>query len=273
MHPVLKRIGLLLAVAAFGACRRETVVARVGGLDITESEFHAKLADVAPDYQNYVLTPNGRRQFLDVLIREKLILAAAQDSGVQRSAGFKEQWGRLKGEEERKLAQGREYLLIKLWREDLRKKGVLQVTDAEVAEQYRRHPNEVQMRHILFATAEEAEAALRKLRAGAAFAVMARDSLDAETAADGGRMRPALYGEIILPELEDVVFRGKVGELAGPIRSKFGYHVLKKDAETPTKLEDVRERIRLILEKQKLDQYLQTLQPRFPVEVVDAQFK
>lgn len=262
----------LILLASAGACRREPVVARVGSLEITESEFRSKLGDVAPDYQNYVLTPNGRRQFLDVLIREKLILAAAEDSGVQRSQAFKAKWEQLRAEEERKLAQGREYLTITLWREDLRNRGVLKVSDKEVADQYARYPKEALVRHILFASAEDAEAALKKLRSGANFAVMAKDSLDAETAADGGRMKPALYGEII-PELEDVVFKGKVGELVGPIRSKFGYHVLKKDAEKPVRLDDVRERIRIILEKQKLDQYLQTLQPRFPVEVVDVQFK
>ncbi|MBI4346507.1 MAG: peptidylprolyl isomerase [Elusimicrobia bacterium] len=260
-------------VAAFAACKgREPVVAKVGGLTITESEFRSKLADVAPDYQNYVLTPNGRRQFLDVLIREKLILAAATDSGVQRSNEFKTEWTRIMDEDERALRQAREKLMIQLWREELRQKGVLRVPDEEVRDKHARFPKEMFVRHILFGSAEDAEAALKKLRGGASFAVLAKDSLDADTAADGGKMRPALHGEII-PELEDVVFRGKVGELVGPVRSKFGYHILKKEAEKPTKLEDVQDRIRIILEKQKLDQHLQSLQARFPVEVIDVQFK
>ena len=162
--------------------------------------------------------------------------------------------------------------MIHLWREELRQKGVLRVTDDEVKEKHGRHPNEVAVRHILYATPEEAEAGLKKLRGGANFALLAKDSLDADTASDGGKMRPALYGEII-PELEDVVFHSRVGELVGPVRSKFGYHVLKKESEKPTKLPDVQDRIRIILEKQKLDQHLQTLQARFPVEVVDVQFK
>lgn len=263
----------LAALAILAACKgREPVVAKVGGLAITESEFRGKLSDVAPDYQNYVLTPNGRRQFLDVLIREKLVLAAAADSGVGRSSEFRAEWDRIKAEDERALAQARDRLMIHLWREDLRQKGVLRVTDDEVKDKHARHPNEVSVRHILLATPEEAEAALKKLRAGANFAALAKDSLDADTAAEGGRMKPALYGEII-PELEDVVFNSRVGELVGPVRSKFGYHVLKKEQQRPTKLPDAQDRIRIILEKQKLDGHLQTLQARFPVEVVDVQFK
>ncbi|MBI4424274.1 MAG: peptidylprolyl isomerase [Elusimicrobia bacterium] len=270
----MKRWSAILLVAGLSlACKeRDPIVARVGKLAISETEFRNKLGDVAPDYQNYVLTPNGRRQFLDVLIREKLILAAAAESAVHRSPEFKAEWARLKADEELKLAQARDYLMIRFWREELRRKGVLRVPEEEIRERHSRYPNEVAVRHILLAAPEDAEAALKKLRAGANFAAMAKASLDADTAADGGRMRPALYGEV-LPELEDVVFRGRVGELVGPIRSKFGYHVLRKESEKPVKLEDARERIRMILEKQKLDQHLQSLQARFPVEVVDVQFK
>ena len=263
---------LAAAALLLGACKKDPVVAKVGKLAITETEFRGKLEEVAPDYQNYVLTPNGRRQFLDVLIREKLILAAAADSGVPKMSEFRAQWEKLKADEQAKLAQARDYLMIQFWRDDLRRKGVLRVTDEEVREHHRRHPNEVHVRHILFAAPEEAEAALKRLRGGANFAAMAKDSLDADTAAEGGRMRPALYGEIV-PELEDVVFRSRVGELVGPIRSKFGYHVLKKESERPLPLAGAEDRIRAILEKQKLDQHLQSLQARFPVEVIDAQFK
>lgn len=261
-----------LAVLVSACAQKDPVVAKVGKLNITESEFRAKLSDVAPDYQNYVLTPNGQRQFLDVLVREKLVLAAAADSGIDRAPEFKSEWERIASEEKRKLAQAREYLMIKYWRDALRNKGVLNVADEEVRDQHGKFPNEVHMRHILFATHEEAEAALKRLRGGAAFAALAKESLDAQTAADGGKMAPALFGEVI-PELEDVVFKSRVGELLGPVRSKFGYHVLKKESEKPTKLDDVRERIRMILEKRRFDAHLQSLQARFPVEVVDVQFR
>jgi peptidyl-prolyl cis-trans isomerase C len=85
-------------------------------------------------------------------------------------------------------------------------------------------------------------------------------------------MPPAIYGEII-PELEDVVFKMKVGEIAGPIKSKFGYHVIKKESEHKVDLSETHDRISKIMEKQKLDHYLQSIQEKFPVEVVDEQFK
>lgn len=268
------RVPFLLLGLALSGCgwRREPALARVGRFSITGAEFRRKLAEVAPEYQAYVLTPNGRRQFLDVLIREKMILAAASDAGVQKTPEFKDQMGKLRSDAAERLAEGRDYLLTRMWLEDLRKKGVLAVHDDEVRKYWEDHPTEAEVRHILVAVPEEAEALLRKLRSGASLASLAQaKSIDAETAANGGRMRPALYGEII-PELEDVVFKSRVRETVGPIRSKFGYHVLRKESERRLTFQAAEERVRRVLEKQRLDAHLQSVQSRYPVEVFDAQF-
>ena len=267
-------VGLVVALLVLG-CRnsRDGIVAKVGPLKITESEFQRKLAEVAQDYQNYVATSTGRRQFLDILIREKLILAAAQASDAPKSVDFRVQLDRLKADEDERLRDGRDYLLTRVWLDDLRRKGVLKVSEDEIRDYHRRYPLEIEVRHILCASPVEAEELARKARAGGGFAALAKaNSLDAATAADGGRMPPALYGEII-PDLEDIVFRMRIGEIAGPIKSKFGYHVLKKESERPLAFQDAHDRIAKIMEKQKLDQYLRSIQERFPVEVVDEQFK
>lgn len=250
---------------------RDPVLARVGKLKITASEFQRKLAEVAPEYQNYVETSHGRRQFLDILIREKMILAAAADSGVEKSPEFKAELAQLKAEAAARLKEGREYLLTQQWLEDLRRKGILSITDAEVRRYYTQHPTEIKLRHILLATPEEAESALHRARAVGFAQVAKAKSLDAETASEGGLMRPAIYGEVI-PELEDVVFKIKSGETVGPVRSKFGYHILRKESERRIPFAQAEGRIQKVLEKQKLDAYLQSMQMRYPVEVLDDQF-
>lgn len=269
-----KFLYLLVVVPLITACARneEAVVARVGKAVITESEFQRKLVEVSPTYQNYVLTPYGRKQFLEVLVREKLILQASRADGIASSPEFRDRMRTLRREEEQKVAEARDYLLTRLWLDRLRKRGVLKVTVENVRDYHRKHPLEVKARHILLPTPEEAEATLKRVRRGASFAALAKKrSLDADTAVDGGRMRPALFGEII-PELE-VIFKMRVGEVGGPVRSKFGYHILFKESQTRPSLDKVRDRIRNVLEKKKLDEYLESLQASFPVEVVDAQFK
>jgi parvulin-like peptidyl-prolyl isomerase len=270
----VRRILFSLALGTLSAgCRnRDAIVAKVGPLKITESEFQRKLTELDQRYQNFVATPNGRRQFLDNLTREKLILAAAQDSDVPKSVDFRMQLDRLRADEEDHLREGRNYLLTRMWQDDLRSKGVLKVGEEEIRDYQRRYPLEIEFRHILCASPVEAEELAKKARGGASIAALARDhSLDADTAVEGGRW-VAVYGELP-PELEDIVFRMKVGEIAGPIKSKFGYHVIKKESEHKADLGSVHDRIARVMENQKLDRYLQSIQEKYPVEVVDEQFK
>jgi parvulin-like peptidyl-prolyl isomerase len=270
----LSALGMLSLMLVVSACRsKDPIVAKVGPLAITQSDFQRKLADVPQNFQGYVLTPNGRRQFLDILIREKMILAAANASDVRKSADFRTQLQRLKDDEDERLREGRDYLLTRMWQDDLRSRGVTKASEDEARDYYRRHPVEVEIRHILLATPDEAQVVAKKARAGVSFAQLAKDSsLDAATAADGGKLPPVLYGEV-LPELQDVVFRMRIGEISGPIKSKFGYYVLKKDGEHSIPFNGAESRILDILEHQKMDHYLQSIQEKFPVEVVDEQFK
>ncbi len=248
-------------------------MAKVGALSITRAEFDHKLAEVAPPYRKYIDTPAGRRQFLDVLIREKMILAAAQASGVAKSPSFKQNWAQIQADEARRRAQEKDYLLTQAWMKDLDERGITSVSDADIASYYRAHPDEVVVENILVADPDLAGQILKKLRSGASFSVMAKKySIDSATADNGGKMPPMLYGEII-PELQDVVWRMRVGELSGPIRTKFGYHVLFKVSQTRLPFNRAKERIRGILEKEKLDDYLRSIQNQFPVEVVDEEFK
>lgn len=274
----MKRLCLLLAAAVLASsCRgdKDPVLARIGKLKITQSEYQRKLAEVSQGYQDYVLTPSGRRQFLDVLIREKLVLAAAQSSDVPRTAAYRARLEQLRRDEEQRVREGSETLLTSMWIDELRRDGTLSVTPEEAREYIAKHPTEVEIRHVLLATPEKAEEIAKRLRSGASFAKIAKEySLDATTAAQGGRFPPLLYGEVI-PELEEVVFRMRVGEIGGPLKSKFGYHVIRKDGEIKLNPSDPEtlDRVERLLEKQKLDAYLQRMQDKFPVEVVDEQFK
>ena len=272
----MKKALFLAPFLLLAACRgeKDPVLARVGRLKITQSEFQRKLGEVSSGYQDYVLTPSGRRQFLDVLVREKLVLAAAQQSDVPRSAEFRARLKQLRRDEEERVREGGETMLTMMWIEDLRKRGAIRPSDEEVRAYMAKYPTEVEIRHILLASSEKAEAVAKRLRSGANFAKVAeKESLDAVTAAEGGRFPPLLYGEV-LPELEEVVFRMRAGEIGGPLKSKFGYHVLRKDSERRISYdkEEARERVARLLEKQKLDHHLQQVQEKFPVEVVDEQF-
>lgn len=125
--------------------------------------------------------------------------------------------------------------------------------------EYRAHPErfktpeQVQARHILLPIAKDgsddaavkarAEALMAELRQGADFAALAQQhSSDKSSARRGGDLGLFARGRMV-PEFEAAVFELKQpGELAGPVKTQFGYHIIELTARQPAapqKLEDV----------------------------------
>ena len=136
------------------------------------------------------------------------------------------------------------------------------VTDAEVQSAYaamtKESEFEVHARHIFVATPEaakpaqhaagkaKAEQAMRRIRAGETFALVAREMSDGPTARQGGDLGYFRRG-LMLPAIEQSAFSLKPGEVSGLIKTGSGYHiVLVEDRRPipPKPLEEMREEIR-----------------------------
>lgn len=108
-------------------------------------------------------------------------------------------------------------------------------------------------RHILFeitdgddAARTAAESAEARLRAGEDFAALAAElSADAGTKAQGGDLGWMARGTLVGP-FEDALFAMQVGETSAPVKSEFGYHIIRLDevrAGTVQPFEEVREQL------------------------------
>lgn len=274
----------LCALALLCACSKKAdkqvpapdkpALARVGDTYITPDEYKAKIADVSARFQNYVATPSGRKQFLAILIREKLILAAARDSNVPQSPAFIQESRRMREDLEARFKEFQDYTLTRLWLEELRQNGTIGVTDKDIQIYYNEYPEEYSIRHILCGSSADAAAVLRMAKASpGGFAALAKArSIDVETAGSGGAVPPFIMGEF-LPELEQTVARMRDDKPEGVFKSKFGYHVIKKEGERRLSFADARERIARVLEKQKLDTYLKSVEAKYKVEVLDENYR
>jgi len=106
---------------------------------------------------------------------------------------------------------------------------------------------QVRASHILVNTKEEADAILAQLKAGGDFAAIAKEkSLDTQTKDKGGDLGYFGRGEMD-PEFEKVAFALPVGQLSDPVKTSYGYHIIKvsdhKQARQYT-LDEVKERVR-----------------------------
>jgi len=128
--------------------------------------------------------------------------------------------------------------------------GEVTPTEEELTTEYENHledfeiPESVRARHILIRVAPDADEATvhaaekraqevyEKAVAGEDFAALAREHSEDTTASVGGELGDFRRGQMV-PAFEDAAFATPVGEVAGPVRTSFGFHVIKVEAHNP----------------------------------------
>lgn len=108
-------------------------------------------------------------------------------------------------------------------------------------------PEQRELSHILVATKKEADDIIRQLNDGGDFTVIAKDkSTDTGSGANGGSLGKGPRENYVKP-FGDAAWKLKTGEISAPVKSEFGWHVIKADGDIePAKqqtLEEVREQI------------------------------
>lgn len=129
------------------------------------------------------------------------------------------------------------------------------VSDEKVAAYYQKNivdgprQEEVRARHILLDSKEMAEAVVISLKNGADFATLAKEKSKGPTGATGGDL--GYFGrEAMVQEFADAAFKLKKGGISGPVKTQFGWHVIKledKRKKPLPKLVDVEDQIYQIL--------------------------
>lgn len=158
--------------------------------------------------------------------------------------------------------------------DELRKEN--KISDAEVREFYERNKmvhfdaGDIRCRHILFlvnpgepeaawdAAQKDAEETAARIRGGADFAALAQElSGDPASAAKGGDLGFFGRGQMD-PDFEAAAFALKEGEVSGAVKSIYGYHVIKREADVPSFEEQAGE-IREMLEERTAEDQAMTL--------------
>ena len=235
-------------------------VAIVDGEPISMAEIREMIADM-PQLEELSfdqIYPN----LLEMLVNNRVIMQGAQKAGVLDRPEIKKQLRMAKEQ-----IVGQTYL-DELLRAHVTEEEVRAVYDRELKE-FRRE-EEIHARHILVKTEKEAQDILVQLKAGANFAELAdKKSLDENTEPGGdlGYFTKAM----MIPEFGDAVFDMKKGQLSGPIKTAFGWHVVlveDKRLANPPPFEDVREDIERAVMETKLPVVLQEERAKMKVEIL-----
>lgn len=243
-------------------------LARTGKAEITQEELAAKTELLSKEDRQFAQSPIGRRNFLQTLVREKLILLAAADAGLDKSAQHQNALAEKRQELERIYRDFAEDLLIRAWYAQLEESGKVEVTDQEIKDYYKKYPYEMTVKQIILDNAETADQVLRALKNSPSrwkelsrqYNVAPKNMRD-----DAFSFMPGEF----LPEIEVIAANSPTGSVQGFIKTAQGFHIIMKTGEKRLSAKDAQPRIRQILKEQKTDAALNELKNQYEVLIYD----
>lgn len=206
-------------------------------------------------------TPELRAMIKDELINREILIQEADKLGLSTHADVKAQ-----------IEIARQSILIRALVADYLKKNP--VKDADITAEYDKFKaqasdKEYHARHILVETEDEAKAIIAKLKGGAKFEDLAKQSKDPGSAGNGGDLDWAAPSAFVKPFSDAMVSLKKGQLLETPVKTQFGWHVIRLDdvraAKIPT-LEEVKPQIVESLQQRKLQAYQQQLRSKATIK-------
>ena len=276
MRPTLSASRRSLAVVAFalgatlgfvGAASADPkVVAKVDGAPITDEDVAVAMADIGPGLPQKLDQAQRQKYVLEYLIDLKLAAKKAQAQKMDQSPEF-----------EQKLAYYRDKLAMEALlgavakaatTEEAERKAYEEAAKAEPPQQ------EIHARHILLPTEDEAKKALARVKGGEDFAKVANE-LSKDTAGDGGDLGWFTKDRMV-PEFSDAAFKLKEGEISDPVKTQFGWHVIKVEGvrtKTFPPFEQLKEQAARYVSQKAQSEEVAALHKAAKIEMFDADGK
>ncbi|MEN9587421.1 MAG: hypothetical protein RIT15_996 [Pseudomonadota bacterium] len=263
MKTKLQTIAAIALIAITGAASAQNV-AIVNGKAVPKTRVDAlvTMASAQAKAQGQQLPPNFEQQAKDEVITREIFMQEAAKRSLDASDDYKSQ-----------MELARQSIMIRALFEDEKKRA--SVTDAEVQAEYDKYAKEnggkeYKARHILVEKEETAKALIAQLKKGAKFEALAKkESKDSGSGANGGDLDWASAASYV-KEFSDAMIKLEKGKLTDtPVKSQFGYHIIRLDdvreAKLPT-IDQIKPQIKQQLEQQKMTKFQEDLRKSAKVE-------
>jgi peptidyl-prolyl cis-trans isomerase C len=261
--------GLMISTALAGSrvvAQEEKVVATVNGVAIKTGDVEMAAEDLLAQLQS--VPPEQRFRFLIEYLIERQLLAQAADKAKIASTD----------EYKRRL----DYYSTKALRDSYFKTKIEPtISDDEAKKRYEEETakitpeEEVRARHILVKTEKEAKEIAEELKKGGNFEEIAKAKSIGPSAPRGGDLGHFTKDKMV-PEFSEVAFKLKKGQISAPVKTNFGWHIIKVEDRRMQQLQEfeaIKSRIRNVLLRQKVTEIADTLRKNAKIEYLDADAK
>ena len=281
---VVIAVCFLFSINVYAAEETENknILAEVNGEKTTVADFNKELADVPQNYREALM--KNKQRLLDELVLRELLYQEALKQELDKDAEVLEVLERTK---KKLMAQK---LVIDIANQT-------ELTDEELENYYEANKDmfqdqeQIEASHILIKVnnpkdEEESKAAkveideiAGKIKKGEDFEELAKQHSQCPSSAKGGNLGYFPRGSMV-PEFENAAFDLRVGEVSEPVKTDFGYHIIKLNAKKAARkkpYEEVKDEAgnKLLREKRKqaIDQYTGKLKENAKITVNEEALK
>ena len=264
MYKNLMSVAILTALfSASSAFAEDKTVATVNGSNIMQSALDG-IGEMMK-HSRMAAGEVSQTALLDDLIITEIVRQEAAKTDIVGRDEIKE-----------KIKEFTDRLVLNAWSQD--KVKALKITDAELKTAFDKRmegqaKDEYSARHILLKTEAEAKAVLVELKAGADFAELAKKKSTGPSSSKGGDLGWFAPSAMVAPFAAAVEKMTKGSYGIAPVKTEFGYHVIKLEDKRPIKLpsfESVKPQIQRVIEQEKMREYVQTLRAAADVKILLA---
>ena len=255
-------------------CARSTqaaILATVNETSIDSKDLQSEYSQLNEQQRERINKDQStKRELVEGAVNAELVVQAAKKSGVEQEEEFRRAVERFK----------KQYLATRYMQKSIESK----LTKSAIKEYFEKNrgnydSSQVHAMHILSRTEDEARKVLelaRSAKSDQEFSIIAKKNSVDPTVQDNGGDLGFFTRDRMVPEFAAAAFSMKKGEVRGPIRSTFGYHVIRiveiKMGTVPN-FEEVEARVKDDLRAQLAKDLLQQLRSKASVKLNEDEVK
>jgi peptidyl-prolyl cis-trans isomerase C len=254
-------IALVFSVASVNAAE----LAKVNGQSISDKDLKAALSGLNDaQRQNVLKDSNTRRQVLNSLIEQEILVGEASREKLDQDQEYKDA----------AAAFRRNYLSNRLLQKNLGAKMTEPAAKKYYESNKRRYStDQVHAMHILVSDETQAKDLVKKAGEPSADFQALAEKFSKDPSAKNNRGDLGFFGrDRMVSEFTDAAFEGGVGQIVGPVKTSYGYHVIKvieKKAGKPMTYDEVELRVKNDLRQELTQGYLSGLKKQAKIQVND----
>lgn len=225
----------------------QKVLAVVAGHEITDGEIDALIQSMPQEQQMYAANPQFRAQCLEQLVALHAFAKLGEEQKLDETDEYKGLMENVRKDILAQLAMRKAVENVEATEEEM--KAFYEENKAQFVKGAM-----VNAKHILMDSEEALLAVLESVNKGEkTFEDAARENSKCPSKANGGDLGEFGKGQMV-KEFEEAAFTGEIGKIVGPVKTQFGYHLIKvekREEETTLEFDMVKDNIEAMVLQQK----------------------